>query len=138
MAKVMKDQDVYEVDKVDTMVSGDGKYVVLGYQVRGSEKSLPFGMSLEQAQLLHYQLGLLISASAGGPKEGFPGFVRMTNITAVDAGPTDEPDRVVLSLTTEAATVHHFSLPKELSAALRPRMRSAEASSVKGVQLPRA
>lgn len=134
--KFEDNQKVFECDAVDLALTPEGKTVVFSYPITGTKEPLNIGFSRESAEKLHYQLGLLLGASIDNPPPGVPGFVRMTDVVGVDAGPTDIPDRVVLSLTIEGGSVHHFRLPKELSAALRPRLRNAELSHA--VKPPRA
>lgn len=126
--KYEPEQKVFEYDAVSPALTPGGTTVVLSYLNPDSDEPLNIGLRREKAELLHHQLGLLLGASLDNPPPGVPGFVRMTDVIGVDAGPTDMAGKVVLSLTVEGGSVHHFRLARELSAALRPRMRNAEAS----------
>jgi hypothetical protein len=121
-------QKIYDCDRVDLAMTPEGDTVVLTWPIAAGDSVLNLGLSREKAEQLHYQLGLLLNLSVMQPPIGTVGFVRMTEVSAVDAGPTETPGTIVLSLTLEGGSVHHFRLPRELSAALRPRMRSAEAA----------
>lgn len=126
--KFEKDQKVYDCEAVDLAITPDGKTVILTYPITASKEPLNIGVSRETAEQLHYQLGLLLGASLDNPPPGVPGFVRMTDVSAVDAGPTESEHQIAISLTIEGGAVLYYRLAKELSASLRPRMRSAESS----------
>lgn len=122
------DQEIYQCDRVDLALTPEGDLAILSFPIGDGSKSLNVGLTRELAENVHHQLRLLLSVSVIQPPIGVGGFVRMNDVSAVDAGPTEKPGTIVLSLTLEDGSVHHFRLPRELSAALRPRMRSAEAA----------
>lgn len=124
----LANQKIYECEKVDLAMTPEGDMVILTWPIATGDEGLNLGLSREKAELLHYQLGLLLGTSVTQPPIGTAGFVRMTDVSAVDAGPTETAGKIALSLTLENGLVQHFRLSRELSADLRPRMRSAESA----------
>lgn len=122
------DMKIFECDAVDLAVTPEGDMLVFSHQIAGTKEPLHIGLPRKKMEALHYQLGLLLGASFDKPPTGVPGFVKMTDVVGADASATDAPGKIALSLAIEGGSVHYFRLPKELSAALRPRMRNAELS----------
>ncbi|WP_105430225.1 hypothetical protein [Neorhizobium sp. T6_25] len=123
---------VLEADRAEVAMTPDGKTIVIEYDVGASELlrvALPFDLTKD--------LVARIIQVAGATMNG-ESFVRLTPVTAIDAQPTDIPGQILLSLYDELRLAHHYSLPLEVSAPLRARIRSAEAQAKRGVPTGRA
>lgn len=124
--------EAVEAEKAEILMTPDGKTIVIEYDIGASQPlrvALPFDLTRD----LMARITQVASATMNGP-----GFVRLTPVTAIDAQPTDIHGHVFLSLYDELRLPHHYSLPLELSAPLRSRIRSAEAASKRGVSSGRA
>lgn len=113
----------------DVLLSNDGQTLVVEYDI-GASEPVRIGLPFDVAKDLFAKMSFVTSATiADKTSTGGTGFVRMTPVTAADAQVTDIPDHLALTLIDESKIPHYFALPIDLSAQLRPRLRSAEGAS---------
>jgi hypothetical protein len=121
---------------VAPLIAPDGKTAVLQFTL-DSGKTVNIAFDSDQAAGLLHSLGALMSSSLPTAPGGV-GFVRMTQVTKVNAHPTEVAGQIALGLIDTAGIPHYFSFPAATSTALRSALRSAESNSKTGIRIPRA
>lgn len=124
-------EDVILSNGAEIMLSPDGQIVVIQYAV--GDKKITIGLPFEDTRDLLSRMTQVVSVTPDGS-----GYVRMTPVTAASANPTDIPEHFSLTLYDDMKLPHYYAFPAELSAQLRPALRSAEAATKRGVKMGRA
>jgi hypothetical protein len=126
-----------QADSADALISPEGDLLVLEFNI-GAEEPLRFGLPFAAAKELFAKMSYLTSATIGEKTATGAGSVRLTEVSSIHVNALETPGKIAVCLIDSEKIPHYFEISSHASAELRPKLRSAEAASQRGVRLPRA